>query len=159
MMSINASDAPAMYPLAFAANATRQSGNRTWITCGGKSTQTKNCAALLGHPRGGCYTGVFKTDYPKSLGVCTCNIFNGLARTDLRGDAAASYGADACKSTNWVFMFSVILSVIVTLFTLAIAGLAVLICVKVVKNGKFSANITTSTLVWCVMAALMNFAW
>jgi hypothetical protein len=50
--TMNNSDFPAMYPLAFAANATRQSGNRTWITCGGKSTQNKNCEALLGHGRG-----------------------------------------------------------------------------------------------------------
>ena len=47
----NNSDA-SLYPLAFAANATRQSGNRTWITCGGVNTQTRNCEALLGHGRG-----------------------------------------------------------------------------------------------------------
>ena len=47
----NTSDAT-LYPLAFAANATRQSGNRTWITCGGVNTQTRNCEALLGHGRG-----------------------------------------------------------------------------------------------------------
>ena len=47
----NTSDAT-LYPLAFAANATRQAGNRTWITCGGVNTQTRNCEALLGHGRG-----------------------------------------------------------------------------------------------------------
>ena len=41
-----------LYPLAFAANATRQAGNRTWITCGGVNTHPRSCEALLGHGRG-----------------------------------------------------------------------------------------------------------
>ena len=160
----NTSDAW-LYPLAFAANATRQAGNRTWITCGGVNTHPRSCEALLGHGRGtshcswlthptppilrgttwpcrtpystraahslweaeimgplpscthsprlphfshtsgSCYTDrVWDKEFLelKSLGVCTCNIFFGLTPASLRGDAAVSYGADACNTPNYV---------------------------------------------------------
>ena len=59
-----------LFPLAFAANATRQSANNdTYITCGAEVNATRSCAALLGHERGGCYTGMWK-----SLAVCTCSV-------------------------------------------------------------------------------------
>ena len=45
---------------------------------------------------------MWETEIPTSLGVCTCNIFNGLTPASLRGDAAVSYGADACNTTNYI---------------------------------------------------------
>jgi hypothetical protein len=65
------------------------------------------------HHTGGCYTGVFKTEFPKALGVCTCNIFNGLSPSSRNGDASISYGADACNTPNYVNILSIILSIIV----------------------------------------------
>ena len=53
-------------------------------------------------PQGGCYKRVWEPEFPTSLGVCTCNIYNGLTPASLRGDAAVSYGADACNTPNYV---------------------------------------------------------
>ena len=46
---------------------------------------------------------MWDSEFPelKSLGVCTCNIFFGLTPASLRGDAAVSYGADACNTPNY----------------------------------------------------------
>ena len=57
----------------------------------------------LPHTSGSCYKEVWDTEFPelKSLGVCTCNIYNGLTPASLRGDAAVSYGADACNTPNY----------------------------------------------------------
>ena len=56
---------------------------------------------------------MFKTDFPKALGVCTCNIFNGLSPSSRNGDASISYGADACNTPNYMNILSIILSIIV----------------------------------------------
>ena len=181
---------------------------------------------------------MWEPEFPTSLGVCTCNIYNGLTPASLRGDAAVSYGADACNTPNYVntllLTFALIAVYVLPLpellyilprwpvrvqstprpphactwavllvfdgygdtihlhyhtcshtihlrlyrqythdfsflappsthsrrvYCAGIAGYAVLTLCKVTASGKLKSNITTSTLLWAVAAAIMNFTW
>ena len=130
-------------------------GNVTGIACdfsAGAITSYYQCESRLGHNRAVCEgrTQINGTD------VCTCSMFSSWNGSCI--DAHCTYGTVAgCSTRMPVYNLNLVLCIAAMLIATLTLGYALFVVWK--GRAMCSRNVTSTTLLWLVLAAISLFLW
>ena len=130
-------------------------GNVTGIACdysAGTIASYYQCTSRLGHNRGVCQGDV----QVNGTDVCTCEVFSGWNGSCI--DAHCTYGTvDGCSTRMPVYNLNLALCSVAMLIVTFTLGYALFVVWK--GRDMCSRNVTSTTLLWLVLAASSLFLW
>ena len=130
-------------------------GNITGIACdlsAGNIASFYQCESRLGHNRAVC-EGVVQIN---GTDVCTCEVFGGWNGSCI--DANCTYGTVAgCSTRMPVHNLTLALCSVAMLVVTFVLGYALFVVWK--DRAMCSRNVTSTTLLWLVLAAISLFLW
>jgi hypothetical protein len=130
-------------------------GNVTGIACdfsAGAIASYYQCESRLGHNRAVC-EGLVQIN---GTDVCTCEVFSGWDDSCI--DANCTYGTVAgCSTRMPVYNLNLVLCIAAMLIATFTLGYALFVVWK--GRAMCSRNVTSTTLLWLVLAAISLFLW
>ena len=124
-------------------------GNKSYVPC----STYRDCARINGHTKNECFN-LF--NHTPAVKVCTCLSYAGLRNASCGDEARCTSGPNSCSGPrNWAGNANLALSSVSLAVSVLVVVYALVVAAQVCRTGMCSRNVTSTTLVWVVLSAVV----